>query len=258
MPAPARSSVAAPQSLVERTIAVIEAVAASSDAVGPRGLARATGIDRSAVGRILQQLTGLGVFERRGDGYVPGSRLFSIARLLMSLDDLPTAANSVLGRLVNLFDETCYVCVRHGETAVFMYEAQSSHPLRYVVELGRPVPLHAGGGGRAILAGVGRAEAAELLAHAPPVALTAATITDVAELLDLADTDGARGYSVSFEERVEGGVAIGAPFFDSSGRCLGSVVFTAPVSRVPAGLVPAVGRAVADAAATLSARLGRG
>ena len=247
----------APQSLIDRTIAVLEAVLAAGEPVGPRGLGRATGIDRSAVGRILQQLADIDVLARRGDGYVPGPRLFTMARVLMSLDDLPTAANSVLASLVERFDETCYVCVRHGDSAVFLYEAQSSKPLRYVVELGRPVPLHAGGAGRAILAGVGAVEAADLISGSLDP-LTPNTITDRRALLHLAASDRERGFSVSFEERVEGGVAVGAPFFGPSGTCQGSVVFTAPVSRVTEADVETIGAAVRDAAATLSARLGPG
>lgn len=246
-----------PSGLLARTMAVIEAVAAAGEPVGPRGLARITGIDRSAVGRILQQLTELAVLERTGDRYIPGPRLYGIARIVLALDDLPTAARSVLAGLVERFNETCYVCVRHGDSAVFLYEAQSTRPLRYVVELGKPVPLHAGGAGRAILAGLGRERAKEILASQQPLpALTEHTITDVDRLLELAEQDAARGYSASFGERVDGGVAIGAPFFNGAGECTGSVVFTGPVSRVPPDRVPEIGRVVAQAAAVLTARLG--
>lgn len=245
-----------PQGLVERVVTVIESVAAAGEAVGPRGLARQANIDRSAAGRILQQLAELDVLERSRDGYVPGSRLFTIARLLVSLDNLPNAANAILAGLVERFDETCYICVRHADAAVFLYESQSAKPLRFVVELGRPVPLHAGGAGRAILSGLPQDEAAELLMAAPLTALTPATITDPDVLMGLAAEDAVRGYSISFEERVEGGVAVGAPFFDQSGRCIGSVVFTAPVSRVPTDRVADIGEVVADAARVLSARLG--
>jgi len=228
----------------------------AGEPVGPRGLARITGIDRSAVGRILQQMAESGIFEKRQDGYVAGPRLFGIARLLVSLDTLPSAAQSVLESLVGRFDETSYVCLLHGSSAVFLYESQSSRPLRYVVDLGRPVPLHAGAAGRAILSGLARHEAAELLEPGPLEAITPSTITDVERLLDQAGADRARGYAVSIQERVEGGGAIGAPFFDQTGKCQGSVVFTAPLSRLDRSLIGEIGNAVSEAAATLSARLG--
>jgi DNA-binding IclR family transcriptional regulator len=254
--APASSESAGPQPLLERAIAVIEAVVDAGAPVGPRGLARIVGIDRSAVGRILQQMTELGIFEKGPDGYVAGPRLFGIARLLASLDTLPDAARNVLDDLVARYNETSYVSVLHGDSAVFLYESPSSNPLRFVVELGRPVPLHAGGAGRAILAGLPPETARQLLGPGPLESLTASTVVAIDELLDLAAADRARGYSVSIGERVEGGAAIGAPFFDHSGECQGSVVFTTPLSRLDRTMLDELGTAVAAAATTLSARLG--
>jgi DNA-binding IclR family transcriptional regulator len=80
----------------------------------------------------------------------------------------------------------------------------------------------------------------------------------VDELVALAGADRARGYSVSLEERVPGGASVAAPFFDHSGRCQGSVVFTSPLSRVEPTAIDEIGEAVSEAARTLSDRLGGG
>lgn len=247
----------APDGLIERTVRVIEAVVDADEPVGPRGLSRTAGIDRSAVGRILRQLGDLDVLERRAEGYVPGPRLYSLSRVLGARDSLRPAVGPVLGALVDRFDETCYVCAFHGDVAVFTHEIQSSKPLRLVVELGRPVPLHAGAAGRAILSGLAPDEMRAVLGHSLP-RLTPHTITDVDALVALAREDRERGYSVSRGERVSGGASIAAPFFDASGRCQGSVVFTSPVSRLDESEVAEIGRAVAEAASSLSARLERG
>jgi IclR family acetate operon transcriptional repressor len=249
-------AVSAAGSLIGRTISVIEGLLDAGEPIGPRALARTTGIDRSAVGRILQQLTELGVLERGRDGYEPGTRLFSLARVLTAQDTLPAAAAAILAGLVEELDETCYVCVLQGDSAVFLYERQSSHPIRLVVELGQPIPLNGGAAGRAILAGMSRDEAARLLGSGPLPPLTEATICDVTELLDLAEVDRARGFSVSREERLRGGLAIASPFHASSGRCQGSVVFTSPISRFDEGDTHRIGAAVGAAASALSARMG--
>lgn len=251
---PIDTSTAPNRNMLERAVLIIEALVDQGDPVGPRALARATEIDRSSVSRILLQLTELGIATRTGAGYQPGPRLFEIARLLGALDTLPAAAHAALVDLVKQFDETCYVCAIHGDSAVFLYEEQSTKPLRYVADLGRPVPLHAGAAGRAILAGMTGEDAARLLGNGPLARLTANTITDVKKVLALAESDGRRGFSVSVGERVEGGVAVAAPFFDLSGACIGSVVFTSPVDRF---VDPeAIGEGVKAAAARLSARLG--
>lgn len=242
--------------LLRRAVVVIEAVVEAGRPIGPRELARITGIDRSGVGRILQQLDGLGVLVGVDGQYQPGPRLFTLGRTLSALDTLPSAAAAVLDELVGRFDETSYVCALHGTSVVFVYECQSSKPLRYVVELGKPVPLHAGAAGRAILAGVTEPEVVELLGPDPLPALTPGTVCDVDGLLRLRAADLDRGYSISREERVEGGVAVAVPFFDNRNRCQGSVVLTSPLSRFVGYDESAIGAAVEAAAETLSARLG--
>ncbi|HVR33031.1 MAG TPA: IclR family transcriptional regulator [Acidimicrobiia bacterium] len=239
-----------------RLIDIMEAVVDAGEPVGPRGLARTVGIDRSAVWRVLQQLTELGILERREEGYIPGPRLFYIGRLLGARDTLPTAARSILNSLVAQFDETCYVCTLHGDSIVFLYEVQSSHPVRYVIDIGKPSPLHAGAAGRAILAGLTAEEASEILTRVDLTALTPRTIRDTDILLRMAAEDADRGYTVSLEERVPGGSAVAAPFFDGSGRCQGSVVFTCPAVRFDVERSEEIGKAVRAAADALSARLG--
>jgi DNA-binding IclR family transcriptional regulator len=233
----------------------MEAVVDAATPVGPRGLARLLGIDRSAVGRILRHLADLEILERQDEGYVPGTRLFTMARVLEAQDTLPVAIGPVLGALVSRFDETCYACAYHGGVAVFTHEVQSTKPLRFVVELGHPVPLHAGAAGRAILTGLEDEEIRDVLGTDPLPQLTPATITDVETILTVAANDRARGYSVSREERVAGGASIAAPFFDHGGRCQGSVVFTAPLSRLEESTIDTIGVAVAEAARVLSVRL---
>lgn len=245
-----------PKNLGARLVDIMEAVVDAGEPVGPRGLARAIGIDRSAVWRVLQQLSDLGVLEKRDDGYVPGPRLFYIARLLGVRDTLNAAARSILNSLVPRFNETCYVCTLHGDSVVFLYEAQSSHPVRYVIDIGRPSPLHAGAAGRAILSGLPPEEAREILSEMDLTPLTPNTVLDVNTLLEMAAEDDRRGYTVSLEERVVGGSAVAAPFFDASGRCQGSVVYTCPAARFDLDRVDEIGQAIREGADALSARLG--
>lgn len=244
------------ESLLERSTRVIEAIVEAGEPVGPRALARATGIDRSAVGRILKQLAALGMLTAADGSYSPGTRLYGISRGLSARDSLPRAAHATLASLVNEFDETAYVCTWRGNSAVFLYEGQCSKPLRYVIELGRPVALHAGAAGRAILAGLPEDTARELIGQEPLPSLTNATVTDLDKLLEQRTRDRQLGYSVSRQERVEGGFAIASPYFDHNGKCLGSVVLSAPLTRLIDDQVDVMGRSVHLAASRLSARLG--
>ena len=239
-----------------RVFQVLEGIVAADESVGPRELARQIGVDRSSVGRILQRLADMGVLERYGGTYKPGPRLMTMSRSLAVRDSLSRPALSVLQRLTKRFDETTYVCLRQGPHGVFVYDVPTSNPVRYVLDLGRPFPLHIGASGRAILAGLPTGEAAEVIASLRLEPATGKTITDPVELLRVVEADRAVGYSVSISERLDGGSAVASPFYDASGTCLGAVVLTSPIARMDQGRVPEMGEAVEAAARALSIALG--
>ncbi len=125
-----------------------------------------------------------------------------------------------------------------------------------MISLGELFPLYAGTPGRAILSGLPREEVEGILDRVEMLPITPKTITDRDELLAAIEEDVERGYTTTSGQRIEGGFAAGAPFFDASGTCLGSLVFTRPTSRLDPDKVPEYGAAVSAAAAELSSRLG--
>ena len=245
------------RSTVARIIGVLEAVATSDEGVGVRSLARATGIDRSAVSRLLLQLAELGIAAPADTGrYRIGPRLFAIAGAVTSRDELRRAARPSLEALAERFNETSYLAVLEDGQVVYRDVIESTQPLRYVGELGVAAPLHAGAAGRVILAGLDDAAFERWLASAILGAVTPATITDPERLRARRADDRAEGYSVSRGERVVGGAAVAAPFVDGSGRVRGSLVLTCPRDRLPAARERAIGGALVALTRRLSWRLG--
>ena len=228
--------------------------------MGVRELARDTGIDRSAVSRICAQLTPLGMVEKSPatGRYVVGPRFFAVAALVHASDGAWVAAEPILRRLAGPLNETCYLTTLAGNEFIVRDKVDCNQAIRYVIELGQPQPLHVGASGRAILSALTREQFEEAITGLDLKPVTDRTVTNADELWRLAVADRKRGYSVSRGERVIGGSAIAAPYFDSYGRCLGSIALTAPVERLPRKKEPEVARAVRAAAQELSARLGYG
>ena len=105
---------------VTRVVRILESVAAAQHGVGVRALARDTGIDKSAVSRLLRQLAGLGLVEvDASQRYVVGPRLFAMAKLIVARDDLTRASRPDLERLVAQFNETCYLALLEGRQVVY-------------------------------------------------------------------------------------------------------------------------------------------
>src|SRR5918997_4710767 len=207
------------RSTVARIIGVLEAVATTEDGVGVRSLARQTGIDRSAVSRLLLQLAELGIAAPAENGrYRIGPRFFAIAGAVTSRDELRRAARPSLEALAERFNETSYLAVLEEGNVVYRDVIESTQPLRYVGELGVPAPLHAGAAGRAILAGLDDQAFERWLAGAELVAVTSATITDPERLRERRTADRSAGYAVSRGERVAGGAGGAPPLLHGPGR----------------------------------------
>jgi DNA-binding IclR family transcriptional regulator len=242
-----------------RIVALLEAVARSDAKNGVRSLARESGIDKSAVSRLLRQLTDLGMLEASevAGRYHIGPRFFAIARAVASKDDMSRAARPILERLVATWNETCYMAVLERGDVSFREKVECDQPIRYVIDQTRPSPIHAGSAGRAILSALPDEEFERLISRGPLQAVTPHTITDSDELRRRRREDRKRGYTISMLERSIGGCGIAAPFFGWDGRCLGSLVITMPQTRFDPARFESWGAAAMDAAATLSQRLGR-
>ncbi|ELZ31313.1 ArcR family transcription regulator [Halogeometricum pallidum JCM 14848] len=102
----------------------------------------------------------------------------------------------------------------------------------HAVKLQRPDYLHYTATGKAILAFLPRSRVERIVDEYGLAELTDNTITDRAALFDELEATRERGYSLNDQEEVEGIRAVGAPVRDGTGRVLGAVSVSGPVSRM--------------------------
>lgn len=243
---------------VVRLVMLLELLSAHPHGVGVRDAARRTGIDRSAVGRILSQLEGLGcVRQESARGvYAASVRLYEMAATMHGHDSLSAAARPMLEGLVGRFSETCYLAVRHHDAMVFRDKVDCRHPIRHVIELGRPFPLVTAATGTAILAGLTDDEVEGVLARARYEPYTPASLLDADAFRGAVDEGRRHRYAVSFGRWVRNGAAIASPFFGPAGQCVGALTLTCPADRMRPPDPAVVGDAVRRAASDLSRRIG--
>jgi DNA-binding IclR family transcriptional regulator len=245
-------------STVAKVVTLLEAMAAREEGISVRELGREAGIDKSAISRLFEQLVELGVAEQDefSGRFRVGPALFSLAATIHGHDTLWRAAEPILRELATAFNETCYLAVRDGDEIIFRDKVDCTHKVRYVIDPGERAPLHAGAGGRAVLMALSDDEVHEILKRTGLPAVTPRTVTDPDKLFALLHADRKRGYAASRGERVPAGGAVAAPYFDASGRCIGSIVFTCPDQRYDPAEEPEIAAAVLRASNELSRRLG--
>lgn len=199
-------------------------------------MARSLDTSPATIHRVFRIFERRGLLTRDAEGrYAAGLELFRVCEALVRQSSPTTLARPHLVTLSEKCGESVLLAAydrRRGEM-MFIDMVQAEHPLRYVVEVGRWLPLHAGATGQAILAFLSSSERADIYARGLTT-VTPETITTEADLEARLDAVRSAGYCITHGERTPGAVGIAAPVFDCAGDVYGDVCVTVPASRYDA------------------------
>lgn len=221
--------------------------------VGPRltatEVSRATGLKYATAHRILDALVARGVLDRDRDSfrYSVGQRLKEYG--VGGTDDLEIA-HSILEDLTSRTGETSHLAVRDEHAAIYVDTVAGPKLLSAHHHVGRQMPIHSTGVGKALLSGL---DDEELDGHLDGKLdrFTAHTIVDQSRLHAELRAIRERGYAVDDEETEEGLICVAAPIRNQSGRVIAAISVGGPATRLRP-IVEAVAVEVMRSAAALS------
>ncbi|MGY4711491.1 IclR family transcriptional regulator [Mycolicibacterium sp. CBM1] len=222
------------QTVLQKTGMILEAFAGTEVALSLSDLARATGLPVSTVHRIVRQLAAWGALERtsRGD-YTVGNTLLEIAASSQRSRSVRETAMPFLHGLHDLTRHDVQLAVIDGDHALLIEKIAGVDAVDTVGRVGRRLPLHASGVGRALLAAAPEEVRARILAR-PLAAYTPFTKTSARALRrELADTRR-RGFAVAIEEMSLGVVSCAAPIRGEGDRVHAAVAVVTPVGQASA------------------------
>jgi len=198
-----------PVKSADRTLDVLEALAASGQRPTLGELARRLNIPKSSLHGVLRTLQARGwvQVDETGTRYSLGLRALRVGAAFVETDDAVALLAPVLDELAARFGETVHLGRLDGADVVYLAKRESVHPLRLFSAIGRRLPAHATALGKALLAQLDEDRLAALL-PTPLPRLTPHTLTDPDALrADLAAVRAA-GYAVDREENSEGIICI--------------------------------------------------
>lgn len=198
-----------------------------------RQIARDLGTSPTTVHRILRIFEQFDFVGRSDEGeYQSGLELYRICTAIASEISPVNIAHPYVAKLAESCGESTLFAMydRKRGQMMFMDKVEAAHPLRYVVELNRWMPIHAGATGLAILAHLPQDERRRAY-HAGLDALTPQTKVTERALEAEVETVRARGYAHSHGQRMAGAVGFAAPVFDSAGQVAGDLCITLPQQR---------------------------
>jgi DNA-binding IclR family transcriptional regulator len=210
-----------------RGLQILEHLVQNPQPQRPSQIARATGLERNAVYRLLRELESRSYVTREQDStrYVLGSGLVALAAVVLQRVDIGRLARPIMEALEAETEETVSLHIRSGHRRVAVDALASRQPISHKVEIGETVPLYQGASGKAILAFVDADDFEAVLKESD--ADRPGTQSQVRELTKQART---QGYVSTVGDRNPGVSALSAPVFNTDG-VLGALTVTGPSSR---------------------------
>ncbi|MCO1654312.1 IclR family transcriptional regulator [Pseudonocardia humida] len=214
-----------------RGVDLLEALADAGGEAGVSELAGRTGLAPGTIHRLVRTLLHAGYLRQ-----LP-SRRYALGPRLIRLGDSATRmlgrwATPTLTELVAAIGETANLAVLDGDHAVYVAQVPSPHSVRVFAEIGRRVPVHCTGVGKALLSALPAAEAETLLARTGLPAVTPSTVTDPDRMRAELAATRERGYATDDGEQEPGVRCVAVPVVGAHGAVALSV--SGPEGRMDA------------------------
>lgn len=251
----------------ERTLAILEHLAAARSPVTAAGLARTLGIPRSSVYQLLAVLEQRGfVVHRDGEQrWELGLAAFEVGSAFLRGDPIEPIAQPLLRRLATTapIPVVAHLGILQGHEIVYLLKERSEHVVTTVTEVGVRLPAILTASGRAILAALPSNQVRAQLAVAGAfVNRTGSGPRSMSALTSLLARERRRGYAEEDGFITPDYSSVAVVVTGKHGEPVGAVGLTfrssAADERMRARLARAVQRCTADIAASLDPRRVRG
>jgi DNA-binding IclR family transcriptional regulator len=245
---------------VQRAFKLLRHIAAGDSVANMSVTARAVGLSRTTLIRLIATLESESMIERRpdGPGYRLGLGLVGLAGQALYASDLAQVGEAVLEGLARQLSLSAHIGVLEGRDVLYIARRTPNVHLVSNVGIGSRLPAHATTMGRVLLANMDATDLAALYDGVALQRFTDRTPTTFAALLEQRKADLASGLAWSDSNFDVGISSVAAAIYDRSAKAVAALNVTGPTASFGGhpGRRKAIGEAVVAAAAALSARLG--
>ncbi|NDY83067.1 IclR family transcriptional regulator [Orrella sp. NBD-18] len=220
--------------VLDRATRLLDALAAESDPVALKDLARSTGLHTSTAHRILNDLV-IGRYVDRVDNgmYQLGMRLLELGSLVKGRLNVREAATDAMRALHQLTGQTVNLSVRQGDEIVYIDRAWSERSGMQVVRaIGGRAPLHLTSVGKLFLSVMDSRQVKSYCARTALAGNTVNSIVTPEKLEQELNFVRQHGYARDNEELEMGVRCIAAGIHDDSGKLVAGLSISAPSDRM--------------------------
>jgi DNA-binding IclR family transcriptional regulator len=220
--------------VVDRVVDILETFATIGPELGVSDVSRALGLKKATAHRLLASLLrrGLVAQDPVTRRYRLGMKLWELGSLATSQLDWVDRVKPFLQHLTDVTGETSHLAVLNDGQVLYVDKVESTRSLRMPSQVGKRLPVHCTGVGKALVAFLPEEVLKSVLARRGMPRMTAHTITDRDVFLrQLADVRE-RGYAIDNEEIDEGLTCIAAVVRDHTSHVVAAISIAGPTSRL--------------------------
>lgn len=236
---------------VERASLILKTLS-EHGSLGVTDIARRIALPKSITYRLLASLKAADLVrvEPQSRRYALGYGLLQMTSDWLARIEVRNVAMPYMRQLRHDTGETVALNVRDGDCRVSVERLDTSFEVRFVIDLGRRLPIHIGAAGKSILAFLPDDEIAEIVTRADLPPRQERQLTKELEKIRRL------GFSDTCGERVAGSRSISAPIFNHEGLAVASVSILSLESRLHQREVRECRRRVKIAAMDISNEMG--
>lgn len=234
---------------------VLEAFSITEPVLGVTDIARRVDLHKSSVSRILATLEKAGYVERDDNSgrFQLGLGLIALTGPLLANLDVRRVAQPELEELTRRTEETSALIVWNGHESVVVEQVPSPKPVAHTAAVGTRYDTYQSSSVQVFLSEMPAAEMQRLFERR---LLVGPDDGQAAAYLEELRSTREHGYAVNDGRTSIEEVGISAAIHDHRGIVVAAIMLSAPRFRVPSAMLETYGRAVADAARQVTARLG--
>jgi IclR family KDG regulon transcriptional repressor len=209
---------------VAKTIAILEALAASDNPVTLQSLTEHTGLPKSSVYAILATLEMHQYVERdAANTYRLGLKALQIGAAATQTANVSQLFHEAARRIVKACGETAQLTILDQTEVIYVAREDGTQPVQLASNIGGRLPAYATASGKTLLAALPTESLDQLFAGRSLPTLTARTINSLSQLKQELRRIREVGYAHDNQETSDGLECVAAPIFDRNGQVVASI-----------------------------------
>jgi IclR family transcriptional regulator, acetate operon repressor len=243
---------------LSRALKLLNALSHHPQGLSLSEVAHHVGLPNSTAHRLLTTLQNERFvrFEADRSAWLIGVQAFRVGSAFVRSRDLVTIARPYMRRLMEQSGETVNLAIADRNEVIYLAQVETQKMMRAIAGPGGRAAIHCSGVGKALLAFSEPDSVDKILSQIQFHRETPSTLVSNGDLRRDLEKIAERGYAIDNEENAIGLRCVAAVIFDEHGGPLAALSVSGPTARLTDHRIPALGHAVAQIAAEVTAELG--